>query len=381
MKRLKLAAMGIAVFITIGDQPAHGWADPRAFSTTRGSMSEVYLPAVVTRPEMTVAALAWAYTHDPLSRYHKGVYVTRQNTDALLRRLVNEHGHEAIELIKPRVVLEWHREWTGPDEKKVAMGHSLIGALRTIVGYGATMLQDEACTKLKTTLCGLRFPMCKSRDTIITAEQVIAIRREANRRGLRSIALAQALQFSLIFRQKDIIGQWVPRSEKVNALYMDVDADRKWLSGLHWSEIDDDLILRHTTSKTKEYVEFDLKLAPMAMTELKRLGPFEAQSGPVVISEETGEPYSAVQFRRVWRTIARAAGVPDNVKQMDTRAGGGTESFELGADGSQVKKAMTHKQQSMTDRYNRGRTTGITAVATLRAPKHAELEAEMEAAA
>lgn len=344
-------------------------------------MSTVHLPSVITRPEMTVAALAWAYTHDPLSRYHKGVYVTRQNMDALLRRLVQEHGHEPIELIKPRVVLQWHRDWIGPEEKKVAMGHSLVGALRTIVGYGSTMLQDDACTKLKTTLNGLRFPMCKSRDTIITAEQVVAIRREAHKQGLASIALAQALQFSLIFRQKDIIGQWVPRSERVNALYMTLGSDRKWLSGLHWSEIDDDLILRHTTSKTKEYVEFDLKLAPMAMTELRRLGPLDAQSGPVIISEETQEPYTAVQFRRLWRKIARAAGVPDNVKQMDTRAGGGTESFELGADGSQVKKAMTHKQQSMTDRYNRGRTTGVAAVATLRAPKHAELEAEMEAAA
>jgi len=40
--------------------------------------------------------------------------------------------------------------------------------------------------------------------------------------------------------------------------------------------------------------------------------------------ESAGKPWDAAGFRRVWREIADAAGVPRSIKNMDSRAGGVT---------------------------------------------------------
>ena len=322
---------------------------------------------------MQLSELCSQYVSDPYSRYRKGRYCSRQNTDALIRRLCAEHGETDVAKIGPRDVIGWHASWLGPDETKVAMAHALIGALRTVVGYGNTMLQDPECRKLKETLSGLRFAMSKPRTISITAAQVVAVRAKAHEMGLHSVALAQAIQFSCTFRQKDCIGEWVPATEKVKPLF--TDGDRYWLRGVHWSEIDENLILRHITSKRQKPVEIDLKLAPMIAAELQWLGPIEALSGPVVISEETGVPHTAVQFRRLWRKVANAAGIPPNVRNMDTRSGAITEAFQLGASGSMVRKVATHSQQSQTDAYNRGDAEDIAAVMKLRAGQHTNMEA------
>lgn len=334
---------------------------------------EVYLPAVVAPAQRTLSKLAELYKADPYSRYHAGRLCTRQNMDALLRRFLEEHGEKLIADISPYHVLGWHRIWLGPEGKHVAMAHALVGCLRTIIGYGNTMLQWPECRALKETLSGQRFAMSKPRTVSITAAHVVAIRAKAHEMRLPSIALAQAIQFSCTFRQKDVIGEWVPNTEKVKPLF--VEGDRFWLRGIHWNEIDENLILRHITSKRQKPVEIDLKLAPMVMAELQLLGPVEAQTGPVVISEETGVPFTAVQFRRVWRTVADAAGVPKNIRNMDTRSGAITEAFQLGASGSEVRKTATHSQQSQTDAYNRGDADDIASVMRRRAASHEQMEA------
>jgi hypothetical protein len=85
------------------------------------------------------------------------------------------------------------------------------------------------------------------RNEVLSAEQADAIRAHAHEIGWHSIALAQAFQFELLLRQKDVIGEWVPMSEPGVAL--ETWKGQKWLRGLIWSEIDDNLVLRHVTSK------------------------------------------------------------------------------------------------------------------------------------
>lgn len=367
--RLRCIA-ALALFI-IGGSTASGVAAPGAIN--RGTMSsDIYLPAVITPSARNLTNLIQAYKTDPYSTYHKGVFVTRQNADGLLRRMDREHGHELIANIGPRTVIAWHHEWLGPDETHVTMAHSLIGCLRRVVRYGSTMLQMQECGPLKETLSGLRFPNSKPRTVAITAEQVIVVREMAHKMGFHSVALGQAFQFCCIFRQKDVIGEYVPLTEKVQGLL--VAGDQKWLRGIHWGEVSPDLILKHVTSKRQKLVIIDLKLAPMILQEFKLLKDEQVlRGGPIIICEATGLPYTNVRYRRTWRTIARAAGIPDNVRNMDSRAGGITESFQLGASGSQVRKSATHSQQSQTDAYNRGDTEDIAAVMRLRAAKHEQL--------
>lgn len=42
-------------------------------------------------------------------------------------------------------------------------------------------------------------------------------------------------------------------------------------------------------------------------------------TGPVIVSEVSELPWIAGEFRRWWRRLANKAGVPPNVKNMDSR--------------------------------------------------------------
>jgi hypothetical protein len=70
--------------------------------------------------------------------------------------------------------------------------------------------------------------------------------------------------------------------------------------------------------------------------------------------------------------IARAAGIPDTVWNMDARAGGATEADEAGAALEAIQSALTHTKESTTLRYlRRGRSNKIGLVAEARRTKRA----------
>jgi hypothetical protein len=115
--------------------------------------------------------------------------------------------------------------------------------------------------------------------------------------------------------QKDVIGEWVPVSE---AGASDVVSDGlKWLRGLRWPAIDDNLILRHGAGSGNKLIEIDLKTAaPMVLAEFEEEfgSGTRPESGSVILCDTTALPWSAAEFRRKWRLVAAKAGVPDSVK-------------------------------------------------------------------
>ena len=98
--------------------------------------------------------------------------------------------------------------------------------------------------------------------------------------------------------------------------------EQKWLRGLRWSNIDKNLILRHTAGSGGRAIEVDLRTAPMVLEELKThsqaFRPIIKASLPIVLCDVTGLPWSTSEFRRKWRLVAKRAGVPDNVKNRDS---------------------------------------------------------------
>lgn len=307
---------------------------------------------------LTIECLVTAYQTDKLSTYHKLRYHVRMNHDGMLRRIVEKHGRKQLVQIKYRTLREWHQEWSH-DGEKIAVAHSAMAQLRTLFSFGMTMLEDSQCERLSLIMSKTRFPVPPPRTERMTAEQAIAIRKAAHARGWHSIALAQAFQFELMLRQKDVIGEWVPFDEPgVSDVAYHV---MKWLHGIRWSEIDDNLILRHVTSKKSKPVQHNLKLAEMVMEELALLGE-RPKSGPILICEHTNRPWLTGEFRRKWRIVANDAGVPKAVKNMDSRAGAITEATEAGADLEHVKHAAAHSNIAMTQRYSRGgaeKTEGV----------------------
>ena len=303
---------------------------------------------------MLVRDLIASYRTDPASSYPKLRYRSRQHNDGLCRHIERDLGGKEIGEIRTRDLILTHQQWM---LRGIAMSHGLVGMLRTLCNYGNVVLEDDDCVRLSSRMHAMRFQMAKPRTVRITAEQVIAIRKEARRRGLYSIAQAQAFQFDCMFRQRDVIGEWIPESEPGDSDIHHIGF--KWLRGIRWEEIDADMVLRHTTSKRQKDVEINLNLAGLVMEELrfdylildrKRL----PMSGPVIIDEQTNLPYSGHEFRRLWRIVARTVGVPDNVFNMDSRSGAITEAFMAGARPESVRKSATHSDLSTTSRYSRG---------------------------
>lgn len=298
---------------------------------------------------MRLRKLIRLYQKDPLSRWHGLRYATRRNHRNLLRQIDRRHGHVRLKKIKGRTLLKWHADWL--DGHKFSSAHAFIKKLRAVLGFGLTILEDRECARIRQVMSSLRFPGTPKRKQRVTADQAQAIIAVAHRKRCHSIALAQAFQFELMLRQKDVIGEWLPLKEEGEA-YL-VDGKSKWLRGLLWEEIDADFILRHRTSKTGKVAVFDLKLAPMVMAELARLKR-QPERGPVIVEEETAAPFRSWAFRRAWRSIARAAKVPDDVFNMDSRAGGISEAFEAEANPDFIRVSATHSELSTTQGYNRG---------------------------
>lgn len=316
---------------------------------------------------MTLSGLIEAYKTDPVSGWRRIRYHSRVNQEGLLRRLVAAYGDRELSSIRARDILAWHQGWCG-DENKTAMAHAFMGKLRTIMAYGTVFLENDECTRLCLILNKMRFPGQASRKTYLTAEQVMSICDKARYVGWYSIALAQAIQFELMLRQKDVIGEYVPLSEPGDSDVTD-PSKGKWLRGLRWSEIDENMVLRHVTSKRQKELVVDLNMAPMVLAEMQHTIALYGElpkTGPIVLCEATNLPFIASEFRRKWRKVADLAGIPKEICSMDSRAGAVTEATAAGADLESIRHAATHSDIAMTQRYSRAATDKIASVQSKR---------------
>lgn len=300
----------------------------------------------------TIGEVVAAYQTERVSGYHELRHGTRVRHGQVLRRIVARHGDVLLSDIKSKTIMEWHLDWSD-NKTKIATGHSFIAQLRTLCRYGVLAHEDPECVRLATVLSMLRFPNAKRGKEKLTFEQADAICRMAHRFALPSIALTEATQFECGFRQKDLIGEIVPTSEPGPGLPW---RDRKWMRGIVWPEIDQDLVLRHVTSKTQKPVVFDLKTRPLVMRELNYLAHISPgkKSGALVKCEITGLPWVAGEFRRKWREIADACGIPKSVCNMHSRSGMITETINSGVAIENASKLATHSNVETTEIYNRG---------------------------
>jgi hypothetical protein len=205
------------------------------------------------------------YLSSPDASLGKLSYRARVERERLLTRIAREHGDIRLEHIRRRTLFLWYDAWV--TDTKVAMGYKLMGELRGLFRFGFLILEDPHCLRLLQILKEMRFQTPAAREVRMNVEQATAIRAKAHEYGYGSIALAQALQFEFMLSQKDVIGEWVPSQELKQS---DVRwRDRKWLRGLRWSSIEDEMALRHRTGKRQKLVEFDLTSAPMVQEELR----------------------------------------------------------------------------------------------------------------
>lgn len=314
----------------------------------------------------TLGSLMACYQTDRASDYHKLRHASRVHYDNMIRLIKKDHGEALLADINARELKIWYDEWTKGG--KISSGHARIAQMRIVMGFGMTMLEDRECERISVVLSKMKFKQAPAREAVLTADQVIAVRKMAHEMGRPSIALAQAIQFECMLRQKDVIGEYVPMKEPVVS-----DTFRKglkWARGLRWEEISSKLILTHITSKKGKKLVVNLHNAPMVLEEFEHVkrqyGGELPANGPIIRNEFDGHPWRATEFRRWWRGIADRCGVPRSIRNMDTRAGAITEATEAGANIEHVKHAATHSDISMTQRYSRNDEAKIVQVQKVR---------------
>lgn len=331
----------------------------------------------VLSPAGTISWLADLYTTDEDSPYRDLRPATKTSYDESLKIVRHSVGAAKLVNITGRDIRRWHREWSR-DGANLRRAAGCITVLRIITSYGVTM-RDGPSREVREILSNMTFSGNPKRTVRMTFAQSAAVRRAAHAAGRPEIALAVAIQFEIGLRQKDVIGEWV-RDDEATSGIVDGPGTRtpvrqmylkkrphKWAWGLTWSHISADMILAKPTSKSNgnQVAEHNLKLHPEVMAEIAHV-PLDRRIGPVIVNPSTGLPYHKKEFGRRFRALARAAGVPDDVWNMDSRAGAISEAYEAGAQPADVMKAATHTQIATSMRYNRGALEQTSRVAQLR---------------
>jgi hypothetical protein len=316
----------------------------------------------------TLASLVRAYQRDPASPYQTNIkWNTRREYDHVLGIIEKAFGQRSLTALHIADFRRWYDEAAKPKleggKLRVRKAHGIISMLRRIFAYGVTAELPE-CARLATILDKARFKQPGRRRSKLELQHVEAFVTKAIELKRLSLALGTALQFETTLRQRDVIGEWEPilaGGDKSGIVL----GGRRWMNGLAWSDISSDMTVVKETTKTGAHAAHDLKLCPIVRSLLAKV-PISARVGPLIIDEKAGRPYAEHAYSREWRDVARAAGVPDQVWNMDARAGGISEADDAGADLDSIRSAAGHTQASTTARYVRGTIGKSRKVAELR---------------
>jgi integrase len=304
----------------------------------------------------TIRYLLLKYQSDPESPYFALRFGSRRPYDYYISKLTHQIGNRRIDTITGIDLKRWHNQWSDGGEKLAgaAMQRAVLDAA---VSFGI-MSQKPGSAELRAVMelrevlkaAGRKLPQPKRRDVALKAHEVVALRAAAHADGAPSRALAYALVFESTLRLWDVIGQWVPVAEPgITDVARAAGARRvrvakKWI-GLRWDDIGDDNVMRYVPSKTSDKtgrsVTYPLSRAPMVMEELAHW-PLAARTGPVIVSEATGEPYFSNNFAAGFRCDRKAAGLPVKVWARDLRASGITEGRGYGATTDDAGKVAGH---------------------------------------
>lgn len=315
----------------------------------------------------TIASVCRLFEVNEDSPFATMKFNSQENIGKTLKIIVNSVGARHVAHLLGPDFTRWHAKWGEPVEDGAKprpwRAKHAMDVVRQVIAYGVT-LGFEDCMRADLILSKKRFPTPPARTEQLTLVHLLALRPVAREMGRASIARATVFQHELALRQKDVIGEWAPGPGGI------AFGGRHWQTGLTWSHISDDYILRKVTSKKGVFVEHDLKLSPLVMEEIS-LVPREQRVGPLIIDESTGQPYKNRRFSDVFRIVARGAGIPDQVKNMDARSGAISELYDAGASETDTMKTAGHQDPRMSARYNRSSLTQTRRAAIARHGKRA----------
>lgn len=303
----------------------------------------------------TFGSLLDIYVTDPKSPYHALKHSTTQPYDVYIRMMKIEIGRCRLDRTDGIEVKDWFDSWAEPekpgDPLQLAKAHMAIAALKAALSFGV-LRRLPGCAEFKAIVTELsksrKLPRPKARKIAMTADQIIAARQAAHEIQHPRAALAYAMQFEGAIRKWDVFGKWVPLNDRQPSAV--IFGKRKWI-GPTWANVDENLILRWTPTKTEDStgveIIIDLRACPMVMEELQWL-PQEERKGPLIVNHETGRPYTDDRSAEIWREVRKSAGISSKVWNRDIRKSGSTEARAGGAAIDDLKKTMGHSANADT---------------------------------
>ncbi|TIN83065.1 hypothetical protein [Mesorhizobium sp.] len=322
------------------------------------------------------------YMKDPESTFFALRPSSRHPYEFYADRLIQEIGDRRMDAITGIDLKRWHERWSQGGEKLAAskMMRAVLDAAISFTIMSAKPGSPElrAASELREVLktASRKIPNPRRRESTVTAEQVIALRAAAHADKRPSCALVYAMVFETTLRLWDVIGQWWPMdapliSDVVMKPHTSMKEAKKWF-GVRWEDVGPNLVLRYVPSKTSAKtglaVTFPLSKAPMVMEELAHWP--EPRSGPMVVCEGTGMPYSSNYFGEKWRLDREKAGIASNVWARDLRASGITEGRASGASTDDAAKVAGHASTKTTSAvYDRATLEAAERFADARAAK------------
>ncbi|WP_336801442.1 hypothetical protein [Kaistia sp. MMO-174] len=314
----------------------------------------------------TIAHLVEMYQTSEFSPYRAVKWNTRRQYDLDCAKLSKAVGKRLLSAVTFADIHRWYETAKRPKKEgqpeQLRSAHGLMTMLRMVVNFGV-LAEVPECDRLAGILSKARFKVPKPRKETPSLDQVRAIIDAAHAAGAHSIAFGQALQFEGMFRQSSVTGQWEPAENSAGGIRLN---GRRWADGLTWAHLDSEGLIDFATSKTGREMKIDTTLYPLISAEIARVKQ-EDRIGPMIIDERSGLPYSEKEYSKRWRKIATAAGVPKEVWNRDSRAGGITEGRDAGAAVEDVSKHAAHTDATITSRvYDRGELEASRRVATKR---------------
>lgn len=298
----------------------------------------------------TLGSILLKYHREKDSPYYNLRPTSRHPYDHYIARLIYEIGDRKIDKVTGINLQRWHDSWS-EDGVKLAASKMMRAVLDAAISYGI-MCRVAGCIELREVLktTSRKIPNPKRRESVVTYDQVVALRAAAHADGRPSSALAYALVFETTLRLWDVIGQWWPLDSNLISDVISERMRKKWF-GIRWEDIGEDMVLRYmpskTSAKTGLSITFPLDRASMVMAELAHWSD-EKRAGPVIVSEHTRVPYSSNRFGEYWRMDADTAGLPKTVWARDLRASGITEARAAGISTDDAAKVAGHASTKTT---------------------------------
>jgi hypothetical protein len=334
----------------------------------------------------TVASACNIYRSHTFSRFNKVKHNTRKTYHKDLKLIESTVGRRLIRNLTVLDVQNWYDQWRKPEvaggPERIDRAHDGVAMFRTVLYFNAA-LRNKDCKTLATELEKWKFEKGGAREEELTYSQAAAFIKTALEFGRKGImpadrclhlAIGTAAQFELMLRQMDIIGEWakVSANRKLPAGITTLEHRGDIWAGFFTWEMITGWRWRMKTSKSKyrSAADFNLTKYDLLLPLLDAV-PHENRTGAIVKGEKN-LPVRQAMYGRWWRQLARAAGIPDTVWNMDARAGGATDADESGAALEDISAQLTHSKQSTTLRYiRRGGARKIERVAEARAKKRA----------